>query len=249
MGFSRATMNGTAFTNPTSSDGQADFLPRARFEGEKQGYQFQNGRLGVGYYRDIGGNNGARPARRGNGNFLEQLEQVEARDVASPGFRPPAHHHQQQHHQQHQQRQQRQLQETPEWARVEQEGLTESKIAYGAHMLPGDGMYAGASVGAGRANGLGNAGEFRGNALGNAGNFAGRRNQLHTSQITFAAEEHVPENERWQRSSNIHNSRAGATNSASGYAFAMPAAGGRSNLAGPATTHGVQNPSSLTSVF
>ena len=200
-----------------------EFVPTHAFEGPRNGFIFKDGPRGLGYYQD-GGAGAPRPARGGNGNFLADLEAVEARDVASPGFRPPTRQKYQQHNQ-------------PEWARVAQEGLTEAKISYGAHTLPGNGVYAGQQLPAGTRNGLGQ-----------TGGFEGRNHHLHQSQITFAqSEQRSTPDERWQTSSNAYMRGGGVHANAA--AHMMRPAGGRSNLAGPSTVNGVQNPASLTSVF
>ena len=194
-----------------------DFAPAPRFQGARPGYVFKHGPSGVGYYMENGNATGDRPARGGSGNFLEHLEAVEARDVASPGFRPPVNNR------------------TPEWARVQQEGLTEARISYGAHLLPGNGMYDGQKV------------TQHGNGLGAGGQMEERRRSIHSSQISFADPAPTNGNQRWQTSSSMYQRGGGVLGNAA--AHAMPPAGGRSNLAGPSTSYGTQNPASLTSVF
>jgi len=129
----------------------ADFLPSARFEGGRQGFIYKAGNHGVGYYRDPQAGSrseaaGRRP-RPGGVDFMERLERVEATDqpcVLATGAFPPQHRHvsnlggQQAAGSRQPPQQQRQLRAAaaqPEWARVEAEGLTESKISYGAHTL------------------------------------------------------------------------------------------------------------------
>lgn len=205
----------------------AAFVPAPQFQGPQPGYAFKRGALGVGYYAENGRpGGGGRPARGGSSvNFLADLEAVEARDVASPGFRPRP-----------DQRQAPSRTNIPEWARVEQEGLTEARISYGAHQLPGNGTYSGQHV------------SQQNNGLGAGGMMEGRRHHVHTSQIDFAdTEGQAPNNQRWQTSSSMYQRGGGVPGNAA--AHVMPAAGGRSNLAGPSTSYGTQNPASLTSVF
>lgn len=204
------------------------FVPSAHFKGPQPGYAFKRGEHGLGYYADDGRpGGGGRPPRGGSSvNFLADLEAVEARDVASPGFRPPR----------LDQRQAPPRASMPEWARVEQEGLTEARISYGAHQLPGNGIYAGQQV------------SQHNNGLGAGGMMEGRRHQIHTSQISFTdIEAQAPNNQRWQTSSSIYQRGGGVPGNAA--AHVMPPAGGRSNLAGPSSRYGTQNPASLTSVF
>ena len=115
-----------------------EFHPSARFEGAQPGYVFKAGAYGLGYYRDAASAPARAPRKPAYGdNFLEHLEQVEAHDepvATATGARPPP--MQQQHYMRQQQAvppQQKPPPSKPEWARVEAEGLTEARIAYGAH--------------------------------------------------------------------------------------------------------------------
>lgn len=110
---------------------RSPFLAAEKFEGNRPGYHYTEGKHGKGYYIDM----------RSDDNFLARLAQAEKRDdhhttATATGGAPSngerlgyRYIHQSQHtadyRQQHAVEQQR-----PEWARVQAEGLTESTIAY-----------------------------------------------------------------------------------------------------------------------
>jgi len=191
----------------------ADFLASARFAGARPGYVFQNGSNGSGYYRDAATMQQQQqqqpqqraPRATSHGNFLAQLSAAEARDSetgmppqSSPGMP------------------RRYQFDAPEWARVQAEGLTEAKIAYGQH----NDAYV---EPAGRSN-----------------HFTEHNRHLnHTSQLDLGhpSSAHQADDRFYRR-----NQQPAPSQQFSQHAFhrqmnVLPA-GGRSNLAGPSDSHG-----------
>jgi hypothetical protein len=185
----------------------------------------------------------ARQPRNGRVNFLAQLEQVEAQDEPlynmPTGARPPRQQfppqqqrmqqEQQQYQGQRMQQEQQQQQlyyqernqpppppqqlEKPEWARVADEGLTEARIAYGAHTHGNNQPPAG----------------------GDRRHLSEHRLMNTRSQIDFGS--------GYSQQQNAHSQFARRSQQPApmkAQVDQIKAAGGRSNLAGPSTTNGTR---------
>jgi len=170
----------------------------------------------------------SRAPRTPSNNFsLDRLEAAEARDAAA-GSAPQPQRAVADYRQQHQLRQQQQQAPPahlmPEWARVQAEGLSESRIAYGQHTLSGGQGAAGAN---------------------NQKNIALRTSQSR-SQFDFShpsSANDTPDDRFYRKSAapapggNAFEGLVAfpSSNKAQG---ASRAAGGRSNLAGPSDAYG-----------
>ena len=200
---------------------RSPFLSAEKFQGNRPGYHYADGKQGKGYYRDVSKDD----------NFLARLAEVEAREGRTPTGGAPEQHdgnqrlpyrylQQSQHHADYRQQhayEQQQMQR-PEWARVQAEGLTEATIAFQPPKREEHIQRVGAS--------------------------RNRRNHFGPlpSQIDFGqmGQPHATPSGSFLTTQEVMYPRDGplAAATLAVSSSQMKAAGGRSNLAGPTNGHG-----------